>query len=225
MLRKEGRRGFDEALHSKQSYFSLRRVPVRDLKKTAWCSQPDIGAKSSQSQNAGALVGYKAGEEGEQENSLHVPGGGETKLHEPTKTPRENWLLVKPGAGNDLWCLCGSRPPPEQTLCPSTVRQAVLIPCTPNQGGGSSILPSTPCMGIACCDDHRTTLFHRFWENFPLEQRATERPRGCGWPGGVFGVRSCGDTARGLSLAENPMREHTVPKPGSRERAAWGFSP
>lgn len=150
--------------------------------------------------------------------------GGETKLHEPTKN-WENWLLVKPGAGNDLWCLCGSRPPPEQTLCPSTVRQAVLIPCTPNQGGGSSILPSAPCMGIACCDDHRTTLFHRFWENFPLEQRATERPRGCGWPGGVFGVRSCGDTARGLSLAENPMREHTVPKPGSRERAAWGFSP
>lgn len=75
MLRKEGRRGFDEALHSKQSYFSLRRVPVRDLKKknTAWCSQPDIGEKSSQSQNAGALVGYKPGEEGEWENSLHVP--------------------------------------------------------------------------------------------------------------------------------------------------------
>lgn len=41
MLRKEGRRGFDEALHSKQSYFSLRRVPVRDLKKK---TQP--GARS-----------------------------------------------------------------------------------------------------------------------------------------------------------------------------------
>lgn len=85
-----------------------------------------------------------------------------------------------------MWRLRGSRPPPEQTLCPSTVPLAVLVPCTPNQGGTPAPFASAPGVGIARCDDHRAALFHHFWENFPSEQRAEERPRGCGWPLGCF---------------------------------------